>query len=222
MLHMLSTRNILVVIIFLLVIVGSVHYYIQTTFSNIQNELDTQIAETKSSLVSVAEDVYRSRANDAISPYVKDCTPQMRAKFDRALDTLNQLSEQELADTEVLFEACASYFADTKTATVHLLEQVYSQYSALGNIYAELDNDPEAIRLAEDWQLFISLENDLAKLLQAQLPLQKSIISKLREGISPSDTEIRETMKDAQELSESASVLNRQIDAVYKRLNESS
>ncbi|MEL6803293.1 MAG: hypothetical protein AAFO91_05825 [Bacteroidota bacterium] len=213
-----NTKQIILATLIIIAAIGVAYLYVHNSQSTTRTVLQEQLSAQEELLRDIADITYTNREDKSIASYVRDCSSAARAEFDSKLDRLTQLSATELERAELLFEACASYFADKKSAGVARLEAAYAAYHTTIDVYSVIDQRTHSRLQTEDWELFIAFQGQLAELLHQQVPLQKDIIQLLRDGVVPSDPAIRAKVESAQEISESATVISRQTDAVYNRI----
>lgn len=218
---MLKSENykiLLAFIVFFTIVFFLAHSYVRNSQAEITLTLETQLAQSISELENTAQLVYKNKVNESVGQIVRDCKRKTRSRFDNYLNQLNTLNQEQLGEAELLLMACGSFFADQKLAMVEELKNDFSSYQQITALYKVVNKTGDHVASEADWLLFINLQEQQAQLLKNQVPLQADVISLLKAGESPSSEEVRAKMSEATEISESASVLIRQIDSVYARL----
>ena len=195
-------------------------HYVAKKQTEVRQALTEAVDHQMVVLQEVAALTNGNGSNDVVKQYVRDCNAQLRTEFDTTLNTLGTLTSTELKATDALFAACASFFANQKTAMVAQLESEYKTLKGLTDILGVIDSRTSVLLLEEDWELFISMERQRADLLRERVSLQREIIDALKEGAAPQDSSIREKMTKAQEVTETGTVLGKQIDVVYARISD--
>lgn len=215
-----TTKNIFIVTGIGALIGFAAMQYVVSSNKDAKALLEANLAKQQEKLEEIANITFTNKRDEAIATYVKDCPTASRAEFDSYLDRLTVLSKAELERTELLFEACASFFADKKQASVLQLVEEYEEYKMLVDVASVFDVRAESKYEVEDWQLFIAFQKQLAELLKSQLPIQRDIITLLQDGVSANDPAIQKKTAEAQDIAQSATVITRQVDSVYSRLNK--
>ena len=205
------------VCVFLVALLGA-NYYIDTQNAEMHQILSDTYSEQYSALLVTADHVFTNTADSGVNTYVGDCPGPIRNQFDAKLDSLGNLSVEELSDTALLFEACASYFADRKSAMVDKLLLQYKTTKEVHGVLSVIDGSKRSELDTEKWEAFIGFEQQRAELLRAQLPIQEQIIALLKSGLSQGADEIQENVAKAQEIAETAVVVTKQTSSVYNEL----
>ena len=217
-----SYTHLLLLIGFIAVVFFLAAKYVDHSLAAVQSALDEKITTERQALMIAAEALYRSRNDETIRPYVRDCSTAHRNEFDGYLNRLHQLPKTELDRVELLFEACASFFADQKAALLANFSRDYHSYLTTVALYEAIDERDPLVIEQEDWELFLQFQEQLTQLLSEQVTIQQEIIVLLQSGASVGDDTVRSQMEQAQEVAQSATVISRQIDSVYTRLKKGS
>ncbi|MEZ4200076.1 MAG: hypothetical protein R3B69_00500 [Candidatus Paceibacterota bacterium] len=194
--------------------------YVRYTQAATRATLEAHIGEVELTLRETAENLKNNTEDELVATYVTDCSNRTRTQFDMHLDTLASLSTAELEQTELLFEACADYFAHKKRAEVEKLRMELRSYEHLVDTYDVIAPTANRVWQLEDWHLFLSFQEQLAALLEAQVPIQQEIIILLKSGVPEGDPAIKSQVEAAQEITQTATVTTRQMSSVYTRLSQ--
>lgn len=197
-----------------LIILGGFYWYMSSIRKDVGNMLSVQFVEAQQAMV---HSMYGTR-DGVVDGYVSDCSPALRGHFDRNLDSLNALSWTELQETSQLFEACASYYADLRAALHERLVAESDKLLALLEISNLLTPQRDTTPFRADLEEFVRLDSERSTLLARQLPIQRDIIDLLMDGYTPNSDNIRLEMEEARSIAESGTVVARQIEAVFLRL----
>lgn len=189
----------------------------QKKFSKgILNQLEVQEAKT----YELAQSVKNSKLTPPLSEFINDCSTKHRNQFDANLDKLATLSIVQIESLEPLFDACADYFANVKAALVFQLEEKIAEMETLVTL-ANINDQTNTLKVPlSSWKSYLALEKQLAVALREQVVSQEKIMVLLKEGKSVSDAEVQNLVVAARELSQSASVTTKQLDAVFLTLGQ--
>ncbi|MCB9811893.1 hypothetical protein H6783_03190 [Candidatus Nomurabacteria bacterium] len=216
--HTARRKYLTVALAFVALVVLIAGYIIKHSQETSAHELQLKIDVTAAELQEKTRLLVKNQATESIDSYVKDCSSASRNTFDHSLDTLASLDHGELVTLNLLFDACASYFADRKAAMYESTVMTYETYRTLVTLHESFVTLDPAPTTLEDWDLLLSLEKQKVALLQAQVPLQRGVIELLLSGAQPTDESVRALMSQAQEISQSAAVLTRQIESISAKL----
>ncbi len=177
-----------------------------------------QIRLQEAKTYELAQSVKNSKLTPSLSLFVNDCSTKHRNQFDTNLDKLGTLTATQIENLEPLFDACADYFANVKTALVIELENEITELETLLSIADVSDQSDILLVPLDSWKSYLDLEKKLAEALRKQVSSQASIISLLKGGKSGSDPQVQTLVNEARQLSETASVTTKQLDAIYLTL----
>lgn len=192
------------------VVVALSAWYIDYSRAQIEMAVHERIVATTEHIMSLALVTDRNGADELTERIVSDCP--RRTEFENLLNMLNTATRKDLISAQQLFESCGSFYAERKALMVAQLEREYTLLEndlALLNILRDLTPEEEALRT---WKEIVELEIMRSSLLSEQTALQADIIRLLIEGSASS--RIQELVRQAQELGQSLSVTDAQIDAL--------
>lgn len=205
-------------VLFISLVFFLAHSYVKSSQADIRTTLESNLSETHEKLTDSASLIYKNKSNDEVKSFVKDCNQKTRSKFDNYLNKLNNLTPAQLSEAELMLAACGSFFADQKLAMVSVLKSDFESYQKVLGLYEHIDQSDSRLAEKADWLLFIELQDQQANLLKKQVTIQEEIINLLKQGELPGSESVQGRVSEANEISESASVLVRQLDSVYGRL----
>jgi hypothetical protein len=199
-------------VITLLVAVSA--WYIDNAQNEIEQKLTSRIDETLVHIVNLAETTDRNGADELTERIITDCP--RRTEFETLLNGLNSATRRDLLSAQQLFESCGSYHAERKALMVAQLERESLMLSDdLALLAVIRDLTPREINL-KTWNELIVLEKERSAFLTEQTDIQSEIISLLIEDSNT--TRIQELVRQAQNVNQSLSVIDTQIDALRSKL----
>ncbi len=185
-------------------------WYVDQVHSDIESRIIHNIEVTNERLNELSVITDRNGADALTEKIISDCP--RRGEFENLLNVLGTLSQKDLITMQQLFESCGSFYAERKALMVSHLEREFqdleSSLSLLGDIR---DLEVEEVRL-KDWGKLIELEKTRSSFLSEQTKIQEEIIALLLQ--KGAQTRINELVRQAQNIAESLSVTDAQIDQI--------
>ncbi len=173
----------------------------------------TRAIERQYSLMySLAETTDGNGADTVTSSIISDCP--RREEFELLLVRLGTLKNKDLLNVQQLFESCGNFYAERKSLMVSRLEREFQILKDDTELLTALRDSPEETTRLNRWEELISLEKTRSAYLNEQTDIQGKIIAALIAGQNPNSKSVVDFVARAQELSESLSVLDKQIDTI--------
>ncbi len=186
---------------------GYMHHSQRELELSLQKNIKTQ-TESLHALMLLTDS---NEANEKINKLISDCT--RRTEFEKLLVSLDGATTKEIIATQQLFESCGAFFATRKSLMVSEMEYEYDVLVSnieLLDILRDVDVEK---REAENIKKLIDFEKNRSELLSEQVVLQEKIISALLSNEDRGIT-VYPSVASASEISQSLSVLDKQIDAL--------
>ncbi|MDA8596748.1 hypothetical protein N9L26_00220 [Candidatus Pacebacteria bacterium] len=216
-----TNKSIYTAVAGLLVIVGFfylVSYFVEQREREIVDGITLEVVKQQKTLTAISEVTDRNGADAVVEEIIKDCPSDNRLRFDTLLGNLANLNAAELAEVDVLFNACADYYAQRKAVMVARMEREFEVYQNLVELLAVVD---DAITITDfkvkDWEQLVTLEKQRSNIFANQVRVQRDIIKALQRGMSVNSEEINLMLAEANNSNEEGVVINTQIDRL--RLN---
>ena len=195
-------------------IVTVASWYIHYNQRNVETELTRRIDDTHALIVELSHITDRNGADALTERIITDCP--RRPEFESLLNGLNNATRKELLSAQQLFESCGSYYAERKALMVAQLEREYRMLDEDLILLSRLrDLTPQEIALRE-WKNLISLEGERSAFLSEQTTIQAKILEFLIQGNNT--TQVQELARQAQNVGESLTVTDAQIDVLRTKL----
>jgi hypothetical protein len=183
-------------------------WYIHNTLRSLESKLVENVREAQMSLAQLAEMTDRNDGDALTNKIISDCP--RRPEFEDLLNRLGSVSGKELLHAQQLFESCGSFYAERKALMVAELEREYEALDSSLSLLSDIrDLTPEEVSL-QKWQNLIELERKRSDFLSEQTQIQADIIALLIQG--KKQTELQELVRQAQNVGQSLSVTDAQID----------
>lgn len=179
--------------------------------------LEKNIAAQVKVIEELAELTYRNAADEVTEKIISDCP--RRVDFENQLATLGTASKKDLINIQQLFESCGAFYAERKALVVLRLEREYSSLTDDLAVLATLRDLTPREQKYKDWKSLIDFEKTRRDLLAELTDIQGEIIQLL---ITSSNNRVRiaELVQQAQNVNQSLSVTNAQIDEVRQSLKQ--
>ncbi len=191
-------------------------WYVDNSREHIEREVMNRISTTENHIIELATITDRNGADALTERIITDCP--RRAEFETLLNALNTANKRELLSAQQLFESCGSFFAERKAFMVAELSREYTLLvSDLELLRMLRDLTPQELAL-KDWNALIALETERSSFLTEQTTIQAEIIKLLIEG--GNTTRIQELVRQAQDVSQSLTITDTQIDLLRGKLTE--
>lgn len=191
-------------------------WYVDNSREHVEREIVNRISTTKAHIIELAEITDRNGADELTERIITDCP--RRTEFETLLNALSTSNKRELLSVQQLFESCGSFFAERKAFMVAELSREYTLLlSDLELLSILRDLTPQELALKE-WNSLIELETERSSFLSEQTSIQAEIIKLLIEG--GNTTRIQELVRQAQDVSQSLTVTDTQIDLLRGKLTE--
>lgn len=195
-------------------------YYVEQQKEQIVDGLTIEILEHEKTLSTIAEITDRNGADTVVESIIIDCSAENRQRFELLLNNLSSLSPNELLEVEDLFDGCARFFSSRKAVMVARMEREYEVYKSLVDLLKILDgtivNEQYNI---EAWGQLVSFEKKRSSIFDQQVRVQYEIIKALQNGERVNSEVITTMLTEAQNITQEATVVNRQIDALRATLH---
>lgn len=216
----LNGKNLFVFILGMVAIYFMVTSLVNNRFSEIELNTRIQIADQQAVLSTIAETTARNGADAVTESIVQDCVLSERSRFDELLSQLDKgLNKTELVELERLFGRCASFSSDRKAVMVARFSReidIYEDY--VNQLSAILDEDVTAAFSVASWQALAAEERKQSQLFSKLVGLQDQIISNLLEGKTTASPEIKEILRNVQDVKETLLVANKQAASLREEL----
>jgi len=212
-------RLIAIIVILIALSVAGSYWFVTERLSDITTTLDTEIAAQEDRLMEYAEALYRNTSLPGEEDVVSDCRLKHRNRFDSYLIRLENLPRADFPELQILFDACADYFAERKAVTLRNFEIELDKLRTLLLLRDQLSlTGGTAEKRIDAWTVLDELENKRYNILREQVSLQAEIINLLEEGASPSNEAVRQKMRRANEIKETGSVLVHEVNTARSAL----
>jgi hypothetical protein len=189
-------------------------WYINRTFADMEHMLEERINERVRTLGSLAEITDRNGADPLTESIIGDCP--RRGEFENLLNNLGTATRRDLMATQQLFESCGAFYAERKALMVAELKRQYEAVEESLALLTEIRDLTHEERMLTSWKELIALEAARSASLTEQTEIQAEIITLLIAG-APAE-QIRERAQEAQNIAESLSVEDANIDTLRKSL----
>ncbi len=198
----------------ILIVIALSAWYIDASRSGVESKLSSRIEKTLVQIQSLAETTDRNGADALTERIISDCP--RRTEFENLLNGLNTATRRDLISAQQLFESCGAFFAERKALMVSTLEREYRILdSDLVLLETLRDLTPEETAFRK-WKDLVALEEERSALLNEQTTIQAEIIELLIEG--GGNTRIQELVRQAQDVGQSLTVVDSQIDTLRTNL----
>ena len=174
-----------------------------------------RMGESDRYMFELSELTDRNGADEAITGIIPAC--DRRAEYESLLVKLAELGKKDLLLLQNLFEACGAFDAQRKALMVAKLEREFESYKTFRSLLDEFGEEEAGERMTV-WEDIVIHEKHRSSLLNDLYGIQKSIISELIVGGSPSGERVRTLAGNAQDISELISVYDHRIDAARESL----
>ncbi len=176
--------------------------------------LDAQIAEQELVLVTVADLVKQSAADEITERIIVDCSGGERQRFDQLLDRLSiNITRTELTELDTLFLKCGRFYADRKSVMAARLMREVSVYKSLIELREQTSEFAEvSLERVQKWQQVAEAEMVLATNFTKLVDLQGDIILTLLAGKDRNSTEIKATLEEVQNTRNNMTMQSKQVD----------
>ncbi len=202
------------IIFAVLLIVGG--WYMHYTNDHLVRTIKTHIDHSLKTLSELATLTDGNSANEFVLGILSDCP--RREDFEAHLTRLGTQNMKELLATQQLFESCGSFYAERKALMVSELEHEFQKIVLDLEYLKKLrDLKPEENEYLR-WGELVRLERERSSFLMEQTKLQADIIHLLITGNSASV--VQERVRQAQNIAESLTVTDAQIDALRTDLTK--
>ncbi len=193
---------------------------ISMKFAVAKQNLETQLAEQRSLLISLAEITARNGTDSVTDSILKDCAVTQRTEFDALLGSLDQgLSPEDLFKLERLFGRCGSFYSEKKallTARLNREIEIYATFVDQLDILNQHSKTKEY--KVEDWKTIASLEQKQSLLFMELVSLQSEIIQALIADNAPDSQIMKEILTRVQVTQEALAEASNQVVKVQATL----
>lgn len=187
-------------------------WYINHTQRAFEHEVERRMSAQIDTIKTLATLTDNNGADALTERIIADCPK--RQEFESFLVRLNTLSEKDVLLTQQLFDSCGAFYAERKALMVSRLEREYEVFVAYAELL-EILRDLTAVEKALfGWKDIVELEKSRSTLLNDQVTLQSQIITVLLTGGQNQKvyTTVDTLLKDAGEVAQSLSVLDKQVE----------
>ena len=189
-------------------------------FATAKQNLETQLAEQKSLLISLAEITARNGTDSVTDSIIKDCAVAQRTEFDALLGSLDQgLSQEDLFKLERLFGRCGSFYSEKKallTARLNREVEIHATFVDQLDILNQHSKTKEY--KVEEWKTIASLEQKQSSLFIELVSLQSEIIQALISDNAPDSQKIKEILTRVKTTQESLADTSNKISKLEPEL----
>ena len=198
----------------IIVVITLSAWYIDASRSDVEAKLSARIESSLARIQALAETTDRNGADALTERIISDCP--RRSEFENLLNGLNTATRRDLIAAQQLFESCGAFYAERKALMVSHLEREFSMLDEDLVLLAALrDLTPREVNFRK-WQQVVKLETERSALLNEQTSIQADIIKLLIEG--GGTLRIQELVQNAQEIGQSLTVLDAQVDVFRTNL----
>jgi hypothetical protein len=193
---------------------------IADALTNTNLALDTLVAEQEVVLITIADLVKQSAADEITERIIVDCSGTERQEFDSLLNKLSvTISRVELESLDKLFLKCGRFYADRKSVMAARLLREVSVYKSLITLQQQTGTlDEVALSRVARWQQIAEAELDIAKNFTKLVDLQGDIILTLLAGKDRTSPEITTTLEAVKETRDAMTVQTKQTENIREEL----
>lgn len=192
----------------------------ENRFQNLESQTRLSISQQQALLLTIAETTARNGADAVTEQIVKDCSLSERSTFDTLLGSLDSgLTQKQLVELERLFGRCGGFYSERKSVMVSRLTREIEVYET----YVKQLETVLSVSVAGEFQ--IPQWNKLAQEEQKQSDLfsklvtkQDQIIITLLSGKSAGSVEIKEILREVNEIQNMLVVTNKQVSNIRAEL----
>ncbi len=171
-------------------------WYVAAQTSQLTAELDMRITATETTMRTLA--LAAEGTATGAQRVVVDCIPSDRERFDALLGRLETLTDSELTELQVLFDACGDFPALEKAVLVSQLERELAalrEYVALRSV---VDGLSVIAYPLETWAELVLRERDRSELFTRLVGIQRELLAGRIGGASAADAETQALLEEAQ------------------------
>jgi len=192
----------------------------ESRFQNLESQTRLLISQQQAILATIAETTARNGADSVTEQIIKDCPLSERSAFDTLLGNLDSgLTQLQLVELERLFGRCGGFFSERKSVMVSRLAREIEVYETYVNQLGTVLGEDVALEFhIAQWNKLAEEEQKQSELFSQLVNKQDQIITTLLSGKSANSTEIKEILREVNEIQGSLVVANKQVTNIRSEL----